>query len=138
MRRVAKLWKGELSLAEAFWLWGVVGILAISFGGQFLITRLILAGFVSGLLFFSYVLIAIGIGYLVLVSVGIWRSAAQYTGLRLWSWASRGMVIAVVLLNAYALTIVAMHSREDTSDPGKTGCNIEDYLKPTAEQPFVG
>jgi len=138
MGRIARLWNGELRLAESFWLWGVVGTLTISLGSQFLLTRMIVGGFVSGLPFFSYLFVLIGVGYLALVAVGIWRSATTYAGPKVWSWLSRGVVVAVVVLNAYILGIVAIRSPEDMNDPGKNSCNIEDYLSPTATQPLVG
>ncbi len=138
MTRIAKLWRGELQLAEAFWLWGVVGTVVLSLGSQFLLKQLIVGGFVSGLLFFSVLLIAIGLGYLALVGVGIWRSGSGYVGLRVWPYASRGVVIAFVALNAYVLGVLATRSPEDTNDPGKDSCNIESYLKPTAAHPLVG
>ncbi len=136
--RIGKLWRGELGLAESFWLWGVIGLVALSFSSQFLVMRLIVGGYLSGFLFISYVLIAVGMGYLVLVSVGIWRSAAKYAGLRLWSWGSRGVVTATLLLNVYMIGLMALHSPADISDPGKSSCNIEDFLKPSSEYPLVG
>ena len=138
MGRVAKLWRGELRLAESFWLWGVIGTAALSFASQFFLTRLIIGGFISNLLAFVYLLIAVGIAYLALVAVGIWRSAARYAGVRIWAWLSRGVVVAVVALNTYILTTFALYSPEDAEDPGKNSCNIEAYLKPTATQPLVG
>lgn len=138
MTRIAKLWRGELHLAEAFWLWGVVGTVVLSVSSQFLLKQLIVGGFVSGLQFFNLLLMAIGLGYLVLVSVGIWRSGSKYSGLRVWPWASRGTVIAFVAFNAYVVAMVATHSPQDTNDPGKDSCNIESHLKPTAAHPLVG
>jgi hypothetical protein len=136
--RIGKLWKGELRLVESFWLWGVAGTLVLSFGSQFLLTQLIVGGFVSGLLFFNFLLIGLGISYLVLISVGIWRSATRYVGNKFWSWGSRGVVISVIALNAYILSLVAIQSPADTNDPGKDSCNIESYLRPTAERPLIG
>jgi hypothetical protein len=138
MGRIAKLWRGELTLREAFWIWGVVGTVALSLGSQFLVSRLIAAGFVSGLLALGITLIVVGVGYLVLVSVGIWRSAGRYAGPKVWLWASRGIVIAVVALNVSLLVGGTMQLGRDTNDPGKTSCNIQDSLKPTADYPFVG
>ena len=138
MRRLSKLWKGELRLAEAFWLWGIVGTLALSIAGQLLLSRLLVSGWIASVLLFTYFLTAVGISYVVFVSVGIWKSAGRYIGLKLWPWASRAVVVAFAALNIYSVAVIALHAPEDTNDPGKTSNNISDFLEPSAEYPFVG
>lgn len=95
MQTLARLWRGELPLASAFWGAGVLGtglVAVLSFVGN----KITLGVFVwqlmrlmSGQASWSLVL-AIGLvssamlmipyGYASIVCVGIWRSSERYTG----------------------------------------------------------
>jgi hypothetical protein len=95
MNILAKLWGGQYSLGRAFWVfyvlgfpicWLIAGILYAPF--FFLHVRTI--GFIVALLFFCF--------YLVVSSVGVWRSANAYqsTGAaRFWCFAAKGIVCIV-------------------------------------------
>jgi hypothetical protein len=75
MNPVGDLWRGQLPLAKAFWLYGVVGIVLVT-------AACVMALPDSGVPSMPALLAIVGItvGYQVLVSVGVWRSAGAYRG----------------------------------------------------------
>ena len=141
-----RFWHGEVSLIQAFWLYGVVGILLLEVISRYLFERALLSGGVgvSGILFLTFLLLTINIAYLVVVAVGVWRSALQYSGHRTWSYLARGAVVLVSLLNASVVygvgygIYVSRHISQEWDDPGKNSCNIADFLAATPEYPLVG
>lgn len=102
---IGALWRGEVGLAKAYWLYGVAGLSAcnLCLSGLF-------AGAVQRQLSLPYALALLGIalsasGYAFLVSVGIWRSASKYGGLFVWPWLAKaavagGLVSAGIVLLA--------------------------------------
>lgn len=95
MTDLRRLWRGELPLAEAFWLWAVCVGITINMAS--LLVSLILvtedraiAGLIAGHV--------ISLPYNVIAIVGVWRSAARHPGDR--SWANTTRIVTVVLLVA--------------------------------------
>jgi len=80
-RLLQRIWKGELDLAETFWLYGVLALAALHFVGQFVLLQIALAG-AEGIVALGLVFLTAVGGYQVLVSVGVWRSARRYDGAR--------------------------------------------------------
>ena len=74
MNRWQRIWKGEFGLAETFWLYGVLGLAALHFVGQFVLLQLALIG-AEGIVVLGLVFLTFAGGYQVLVSVGVWLSA---------------------------------------------------------------
>ena len=104
---VARHWRGELSLARSYWL---NGFLIVSVGGAviFYVTPLMLALVVFGLRYtpLEWVLalsFLAWFGLCVWAWGGIWRSAGNYRGPRIWPIAAR---IAVVVGTVVSLLIV--------------------------------
>ncbi|MHB8743850.1 MAG: zinc finger Ran-binding domain-containing protein [Sulfuricaulis sp.] len=143
---IKRLWRGEVSLIHAFWLYGVIGILLLAAVSGFLWKRVLLFGDVgvTGMLFLTLLLIIINVAYLVIVAIGIWRSALQYSGRRAWSYLARGVIVLVILFDASIVYGVGYgiyafrHSAQESDDPGKNSCNIADYLTATPQYPLVG
>jgi hypothetical protein len=81
---MGRLWRGDVSLAKTYWLYGVVINALIIF-----IFFIFLPDSLAALLTF---------GYLIFISVSIWRSAGNLGPLKLWRDLARLAVIASVLL----------------------------------------
>ena len=91
MRKLHSLWRGELSLFDAFWNWAVIGGLLVNgvTSGLFLILAVndqlalaVIAGY------------AVSIPYNILASVGVWRAAGRYRGERHWADLARLVTVA--------------------------------------------
>lgn len=85
---------GKLSLPMTYWVYGVLGNLVWGIGFRSL--DLTLDGDPFALLFTLYV------GYSIWVSVGIWRSAGKYLGLKVWAILAKFVVIVGLLQLAVA------------------------------------
>jgi hypothetical protein len=99
MQTIGKVWRGEVSLAEAFWGWAVLGALLVNLFTSALFLMLVsreltLAAFVAGY--------AISIPYNLLAAVGVWRAAARHDGDA--AWAETARVLALVWLAVLTLT----------------------------------
>ena len=97
MNGVRRLWRGELALADAFWIWAVLGGLAINVATSALLLILIMADRPVSAFIARY---APSVPYNVIVSVGVWRSAKRYAGERRWADLARIVtIIGMVLLS---------------------------------------
>ena len=92
---LSRLWRGELPLFTAFWTWAVLGglLVNITSSAAFLVLAsndqpvlAILAGYAPSL------------PYNLVVTVGVWRAAARYTGERHWAELARIAVVAGMVL----------------------------------------
>lgn len=77
MQRIVELWRGEIPLARAFWLWAIVGGLLVN--GVATVAALTAVtveapDLLAAALFFA------PIPYDVLMVVAVWRSAARHDG----------------------------------------------------------
>ena len=76
MKHLSRLWRGELALENAFWNWAVIGGLLVNFSSA-LFLMLISADRPILALVVGY---SFSVPYNIVVIVGVWRSAAAYTG----------------------------------------------------------
>ena len=99
MRTVVELWRGDLPLGRAFWLWGILG------GGLvgLLATMLALALVVAGAP--TWVIVPVFVAHLpwnLVLLVGVWRSAGRPGVGRDAAWLARlvivGWAVALSLL----------------------------------------
>jgi len=95
MNILRRLWRGELALADAFWSWAVLGGLAINLATSAALLALIMQdrpilAFIAGY--------APSVPYNVIVSVGVWRSAARYAGDRRWADLARIVTLTGMVL----------------------------------------
>ena len=95
MNGLRRLWRGELALADAFWSWAVLGGLAINLATSAALLVLIMQdrpilAFIAGY--------APSVPYNVVVAVGVWRSAARYSGERRWADLARVVTISGMVL----------------------------------------
>lgn len=98
MQTLARLWRGEMPLPEAFWGWAVVGGLLVNGVTSAATLALLSHDLTVAALIAGY---APSVPYNVLAAVGVWRAAETYDGERLWAELARiatlcGMVLLTV------------------------------------------
>jgi len=98
MSGLRRLWRGELPLAEAFWIWAICVGVTINLASLLVALILVtedraLLGLIAGH--------AVSLPYNVIATVGVWRSAARYTGDR--GWANTTRIVTVVLMVALSV-----------------------------------
>jgi hypothetical protein len=71
---LGRLWRGEVPLADAFWNWAVLGGLAVNLSTSLLFLVFLMQGWTATALFVGY---ACSVPYNILVTIGVWRSAAR-------------------------------------------------------------
>jgi hypothetical protein len=71
---VARLWRGDVPLAEAFWHWAVLGGLAINLTTTIGFLALIMAGHTLVAFVVGY---ALSVPYNLVAAVGVWRAAGR-------------------------------------------------------------
>lgn len=97
MNNVARLWRGELTLEVAFWNWAVVGGLFINLVSSAMFLLLLLSDQLIAALIIGY---GFSLPYNILVFVGVWRSAEQYTGEQRWAELAKiATAIGILLLS---------------------------------------
>lgn len=97
MNGARRLWRGELPLGDAFWNWAVLGGLLVNGISSALFLFLIMADRPVAALVAGY---AVSVPYNVVTAVGVWRSAARYTGDRRWADLARAVtVVGMILLS---------------------------------------
>ena len=94
-----RLWRGDLSLKDAFWNWAVTGGLLVNIASSILFLVLIMADHPIAALITGY---ALSIPYNIIVLVGVWRSADRYDGDR--QWASLARIVTVIGVVVLSLT----------------------------------
>jgi hypothetical protein len=82
---VLKLWRGEYSLPVTYWVFGVIGNIALG------IPLNLMSPDGNQILFYSF--LALAFVYSIVVAVGIWRSASKYQGLALWKYLAKFIAI---------------------------------------------
>jgi len=91
MNHIGRLWRGELTLQNAFWNWAVFGGLIINVTSSALFLFLIMADRLIAAFIFGY---ALSLPYNVTVTVGVWRSAERYAGEH--RWAKLAQIVTVI------------------------------------------
>jgi hypothetical protein len=99
MKRLQRLWRGELPLADAFWNWAVIGGLIVNGSTSVAFLVLVMNGYPIAALIVGYVL---SVPYNVVAAVGVWRSADRYTGEK--RWADLARVVTVVGMTVLSVT----------------------------------
>jgi hypothetical protein len=99
MEKLKALWRGDLSLGDAFWTWAVMTGLVVNITTSILFAVLIMNDLAVPALIIGY---GLSVPYNILAVVGVWRSAARYEGpglqAELARWAS------VILMTVLSLT----------------------------------
>ena len=95
MTILRRLWLGDLPLDQAFWNWAVIGGIVVNALTSIAFLALVMndqpaVAFVAG-----YIL---SVPYNILVTVGVWRSAARYEGDRRWADLARIVTLAAMVV----------------------------------------
>jgi len=77
MKKLRSLWSGELPLGEAFWTWAIGIGLVVKLTTSVLFLSLMTIDRTWSALFVGY---GLSVPYNLVAVVGVWRSAARYTG----------------------------------------------------------
>jgi hypothetical protein len=97
MTTLRRLWQGDLPLDQAFWTWAAIGGILVNLSTTIAFLALVMHGYTVAAFVIGY---AVSIPYNILVTVGVWRSAARYPGDRRWADLARIVtVVAMVLLS---------------------------------------
>ncbi|MBQ2262860.1 MAG: hypothetical protein II336_16020 [Loktanella sp.] len=99
MTRLARLWRGELPLSEAFWTWAVFWGLCVNITTSLSFLTLIMWDQPWLALLAGY---GFSLPYNLLVLVGVWRSAGSYDGPQLHADLARGA--SLILLGILSVT----------------------------------
>ena len=91
MNHIGRLWRGELTLQNAFWNWAIFGGLIINVISSALFLFLIMADRLIAALIFGY---AFSLPYNITVTVGVWRFAERYAGEH--RWAKLAQIVTVI------------------------------------------
>jgi hypothetical protein len=99
MEKLKALWRGDLSLGDAFWTWAVMTGLVVNVTTSILFAVLIMNDLPVPALLVGY---GVSVPYNIVAVVGVWRSAARHEGPGLQAalarWAS------VILMTVLSLT----------------------------------
>ncbi len=96
IKRVQRLWAGDVPLKQAFWDYAVIYGLLVNLIADFVFFALLVNDANTALIVLAF---ALPIPYNVLVAVAVWRSAGCYPGPKKWAeWARVGTVIWMVVL----------------------------------------
>ncbi len=97
MRTISRLWNGDMPLQDAFWIWAVLGGLAVNVVTSLLFVWLMMAEQPALAILGGY---GLSLPYNTLALVGVWRSADRFSGDRRLAEAMRMItVIGLVLLS---------------------------------------
>ncbi len=83
---IARLWRGDLPLAEAFWSWAVLGGLLVNVSTTIGFLWLLMAGQTIAAYLVGY---ALSLPYNLVATVGVWRSAGRAGADARWAGAAR-------------------------------------------------
>lgn len=99
MANLRALWRGDLPLREAFWMWAVTIGLIVNLVSTILFLVLITRDQPWVALVLGY---ALSVPYNIVAVVGVWRSAARYQGSNVHADLARG--VSLVLMVVMSLT----------------------------------
>lgn len=98
---LVKLIKGNINLAETFWLWGFLG---------FIIYGTVVVFFASQLSAATEFVLVLMLSYLVFASTVIWNSARTYKGKKQFAIAAQTAVVFVWLKQVFGVLVVNIFS----------------------------
>ena len=98
---ITKLWRGEYSLAVSYWIFGALGNLLMAI-------PLALID-ISSSTEKQWLLSGITLAITILVNIGIWRSANNYLGFKLWKILAKIAVIISIALTIISLSVFALN-----------------------------
>ncbi len=88
--RLLRLWRGDLSLEDAFWNWAVIGGLVVNLTSSLGFLLLVAEDRLIAACLVGY---GLSLPYNLLATVGVWRSAGRYKGDRRRAQLARAIVV---------------------------------------------
>jgi hypothetical protein len=96
MDDLRRTWRGDYGLGAAFWLFYLLGGIAIMIVGSLVLVAARFAGIpTTGVVLVT----GVAVSYFILVAVGVWRAASRHYGSFAWAIVAK----AVILLHAASL-----------------------------------
>ena len=99
MEKLKALWRGDLSLGDAFWTWAVMNGLLVNVTTSILFLILITQDLPVPALLVGY---GLSVPYNIVAVVGVWRSAARHDAPKLHADLARAT--SVILMTVLSLT----------------------------------
>lgn len=121
---ITKLWRGRYSLVISYWLFGVLGNALLSIPAALID--------LTSSPEKQWAFLTITLAYTVFVNVGIWRSATNYLGLKLWKILTKITVIISTSLTIITLTTLALNVEIPLFKKGfllVTECQLNEVLQ---------
>lgn len=137
MNWLKRFWNGELPLASAFWLYGVVVNVVITFVGPFLLFPLVAMGG-GGSQALALAVGALIVAYQILAVVGIWRSAGRHAGRAVWAVAARVAALAFLVWLAVGIGAAWRLLNDDSRDTSRTSATVAATLRRDPAYPLTG
>lgn len=135
----ARIWRGHVGLMKLFWFYGVAVTVFLWLIVSGILYRLAMGGMSSILfLFFAVVFLSVLVGYQVLVSVGMWKSAGNYEGPKVWAVLARSAVALAGVWLLADLLIFFQVASIDANDPSRNSGNVAAQIDRNPEFPFSG
>lgn len=94
MSQLRRFWRGDVVLADAFWIWTVTFGLLVNVSTSVLFLILIMEDFPWMALLIGY---GVSLSYNVVAIVGVWRSADRYRGPAIHANVARGSTILLMM-----------------------------------------
>ena len=136
MNWIQRVWRGEVSLVVVFWLcWLLPTIAANGLLTMLSLPLAALGPFVAiGVMFIGLITL---VAYQCVAFVGIWRSAARYSGWRPWAWLARGAVVLACASNALGVW-ASVRGPFRAHDPSRNSMNVASRLLRDPHYPLTG
>jgi hypothetical protein len=99
MKHFRRLWRGELALQDAFWMWAVLGGFLVNLFTSASFLFLIMADRPLLALLIGY---GLSLPYNLMATIGVWRSAGHYDGDR--QMADMAKAVTIVWMLALSFT----------------------------------
>jgi hypothetical protein len=127
---ISKLWRGEYSLVKTYWLFAI--LVNIVLGIPINLYNNVSTGTQVATLYYFLVYLFFFVGYNIVVSVALWRSASAYTGINFWKYICKFFAIinapSYIALFIYALFVVFGGVNNNNSRTAFEKC-VDDVVK---------
>jgi len=87
MNFIAKLWRGEYSLAKSYWLFSVV--VSAVLGAPISVIEQLPSASLANIWIYGLIYIALYAAYMFIAAVGVWRAATGYTNGAVWKYLAK-------------------------------------------------
>ena len=112
---IFKLWRGEYSLVKTYWFFSVLITLVLSIPTS--IYSMLTVEAQLAIRYFYYIYLFLFASYIVICSVGLWRSASSYTKNFLWKLLAKtisiiNIFIVIIYLTFFLFTLLGLNTKK--------------------------